>query len=218
MNRNLFSTLSRFLAATLFLLLLSAANNAMAADMVDIECPDEVGIGQPFFVKISSRYPLDDLTVKWRGKTLKPQVEGEGYYYHSTLILGTDLRADAGEDTLEVSAVLWGHFRKFSKTLPIVPVKYQSETLSVPPKMVTPPQEVLDRIAKEKALIKAALATQSPERYWTLPFSRPTKGIMLSRFGLYRVFNGEAKRRHTGLDFRAWKGTPFTPSQRVPLS
>ena len=32
---------------------------------------------------------------------------------------------------------------------------------------------------------------------------------MLSRFGLHRVFNGTSAARHTGLDFRAWLGTPL---------
>lgn len=65
------------------------------------------------------------------------------------------------------------------------------------------------RIKRERKLIRAAIGTVSPERYWELPFTRPAKGKMLSRFGLHRVFNGNVKARHTGLDFRAWLGTPL---------
>lgn len=197
------------LFCSLALLVALLAPNAFAAGMVEIETPDEVGIGQPFLVKISSRYTLDGLTVKWQGREVKPQVEEAPYDYSAMVILGTSLKSDPGMGELEISASLWGNFRRFKKKLPIVPVNYQKETLSVPPKMVTPPQEVLDRIARERKAMKTALKTQSSERMWSMPFTRPVKGKMLSRFGLYRVFNGEAKRRHTGLDFRAWKGTPL---------
>lgn len=185
------------------------APGALASGMVEIETPGKVGIGQPFLVKISSRYQLGDLTVKWQGREVKPQVEEAPNDYTAMVILGTSLKTEPSVGELEVSASLWGNFRRFKKELPIVTVQYQKETLSVPPKMVTPPQETMDRIARERAAMKNALQIQSPERMWDLPFTRPVKGKMLSRFGLYRVFNGEAKRRHTGLDFRAWQGTPL---------
>lgn len=190
--------------------IISLQSSALAAGLVEIECPDEVGIGQPFLVTITSRYSLGDLTVKWQGREVKPQVTEEGVNdYSATVILGTSLKAEPSVGKLHVSASLWGNFRRFKKELPIVPVTYQKETLSVPPKMVTPPAETMDRIHRERQLALNALKTQSPDRLWEFPFTRPVKGKMLSRFGLYRVFNGEAKRRHTGLDFRAWLGTPL---------
>lgn len=190
-------------------LLLSVPAASVAAGMVEIKTPDQVGIGQPFLVEISSRYSLGDLTVTWQGREVKPQVTEADYDYSALVILGTSLKADPGEGSLKVSASLWGNLRRFEKKIPIVPVKYKKETLSVPPKMVKPPAETLERIARERALILKALRTQSPERLWSIPFTRPAKGKMLSRFGLHRVFNGDTKRRHTGLDFRAWEGTPL---------
>lgn len=82
------------------------------------------------------------------------------------------------------------------------------ETLTVAPRMVKPPKEAQIRIAKEREIIGNALSMVSPQRHWELPFYRPVEGKMLSRFGLHRVFNGDTKSRHTGLDFRAWLGTP----------
>lgn len=193
----------------LFSLPLTITTEAFAVGMVEIEAPSEVGIGQPFLVRISSRYTLDDLTVTWQGREVKPEVAEADYDYSAIVILGTGLKSEPGFGDLKVSATLWGHFRRFEKRLKIVPVDYKKETLTVAPKMVKPSEESLKRIAEERKLIKAALQTQSPKRMWDLQFTRPAKGKMLSRFGLHRVFNGHTKARHTGLDFRAWLGTPL---------
>ncbi len=208
------NTLSKYaLLGALFCLFVLAApgvnDRAVAAGMVEIETPAEVGIGQPFLVRISSRYTLDDLTVTWQGREVKPEVAEAENDYSALVILGTKLKAEPSVGTLKVSASLWGNFRRFEKSIPIVPVNYKKETVSVPPKMVKPPKETLERIARERKAILTALETESPIRKWSLPFTRPTKGKMLSRFGLHRVFNGHTKARHTGLDFRAWEGTPL---------
>jgi murein DD-endopeptidase MepM/ murein hydrolase activator NlpD len=127
----------------------------------------------------------------------------------SVLLLGVDLRGGTGAYPLEVTARIWGHERRFSRTIEVGESEWGIETLSVAPKMVRPPASEQARIEKDREAVRAALATASPERYWTAPLYRPVKGKMLSRFGLYRTFNGNVAARHTGLDFRAWLGTPI---------
>lgn len=195
----------------ILLLLLCLSASAMAApyDMVDIQSPARVGEGKPFLVRIASWYPLENVRVHWNGQTVRPTVVRDGDRSNSMLLLGIGLRGELGKYSIEVVADIWGHERRFSKVVEVMASTWGAETLRVAPKMVTPPEEERARIEREREQIRAALGIVSSERYWEIPFSRPAKGKMLSRFGLHRVFNGHTKSRHTGLDFRAWLGTPL---------
>lgn len=191
-----------------FMLLFSPAF-VNAGELVEIEAPDTVGVGKPFLVSIASWYPLDNVRVQWNGKTMRPTVVKQDGKSNAIMLLGIGLRGKIGTYTIALTADIWGHERRFVRNVTVVESTWGKETLRVPPKMVKPPEEVLARIKQERELIQTALNTVSPQRYWDVPFSRPAKGKMLSRFGLYRIFNGDTKGRHTGLDFRAWMGTPL---------
>ncbi|MGE4424269.1 MAG: M23 family metallopeptidase [Pseudodesulfovibrio sp.] len=182
---------------------------ALAGDMVDVTAPANVGRGKPFVVRIATWYPLQDLEVRWNGRSVHPAVTKVGERSEAVLLLGIGLRGETGTYPLEVVAHIWGHERRFSRAIEVGESAWGTETLSVAPKMVRPPASERARIEKDRELLRAALAQASPERYWTAPFFRPVKGKMLSRFGLYRTFNGNVAARHTGLDFRAWLGTPI---------
>ncbi len=77
------------------------------------------------------------------------------------------------------------------------------------PKMVSPDPEDLDRIAAER---ERQIRVRSQFR--DVPVARtdldlPTSGRLSSRFGLRRVFNGEPRAPHTGLDVAAPAGAPI---------
>jgi len=202
----------RVAAFVLLLVLLPAlagAAEVKVPDMVEILTPTPVGVGKPFLVRVTSWYPMRDLRVAWKGKTVRPEVTEEGGKFNALVLLGVGLRGDVGTYPIDVTVDIWGHERQFATTVDVVESTWQKETLTVEPKLVKPPAEVMDRIRREREQINAALETVSAKRYWEVPFTRPVKGKMLSRFGLHRVFNGDTKARHTGLDFRAWMGTPL---------
>jgi hypothetical protein len=75
--------------------------------------------------------------------------------------------------------------------------------------MVSPDPEDLDRIAAER---ERQIRVRSQFR--DVPVARtdldlPTAGRLSSRFGLRRVFNGEPRAPHTGLDVAAPAGAPI---------
>jgi len=210
MNRKLFG--KRLWPLVLCLVLLACfclPVPVRAGGMVDVQAPGSVGRGKPFVVRIGTWYPLQDLEVRWNGRSVHPAVTRNGERSEAVLLLGVGLRGELGAYPLEVVAHIWGHERQFSRTIKVGQSEWGTETLSVAPKMVRPPASEQARIKKDREILRAALAEASPERYWTEPFFRPVKGKMLSRFGLYRTFNGNVAARHTGLDFRAWLGTPI---------
>ena len=78
----------------------------------------------------------------------------------------------------------------------------------LPPAMVTPPPEVLERIRREGARISAARARDSHTRWFADGFIRPTEGPISGVYGSQRILNGEPRRPHYGLDMAPPAGTP----------
>ncbi len=77
----------------------------------------------------------------------------------------------------------------------------------LPPKMVTPPAEVLARIGREAALIKRARAVDRAEPLFESGFVWPVQGPITGVFGSQRILNGEPRRPHYGIDIAAPAGT-----------
>jgi murein DD-endopeptidase MepM/ murein hydrolase activator NlpD len=71
---------------------------------------------------------------------------------------------------------------------------------------VTPNPEDAARIEKEQALMGPAWRAQPEGILATLVFRQPTPGDLTSSFGLRRIFNGEPRAPHSGLDIRAPQG------------
>ena len=178
-------------------------------DFISINAPESVEVGQPFLIRLSSSQKLDDLEVFWNERSVRPSITTEKGMSHALVLLGTRLSTSLKDIPLEVQARIHGKMLRFHTIIQVASREYQREALSVDPRMITPPKRMMERIKSEREVALKAIKTMSPQRLWKVPFALPVKGKMLSRFGLHRVFNGESKRRHKGLDFRAYLGTPI---------
>jgi len=67
----------------------------------------------------------------------------------------------------------------------------------------------LERIRRESKIIKAALAAWRDSKDVPLRFDLPVLGPVSSPFGLRRVFNGEPRAPHSGIDIAVPAGTPI---------
>lgn len=74
---------------------------------------------------------------------------------------------------------------------------------------VTPDPEHLKRIQRELNEQIAAYKIFSPRQPSNLMLDRPVDGRLSSAFGLRRIFNGEERNPHSGLDFAVPSGTPI---------
>jgi len=78
----------------------------------------------------------------------------------------------------------------------------------LPPKMVTPPKEVLERIKREGAMIAKVRALNTDGNWFANDFAWPATGRISGVFGSQRILNGEPRRPHFGIDVAAPTGTP----------
>jgi len=88
--------------------------------------------------------------------------------------------------------------------------KYKIQRIDgLPPKKVTPPPEVFDRIKKDNILIGNARAIDSKLLFFKDKFIYPIdKYIITGVYGSQRILNGKPRRPHYGIDFHAPEGTP----------
>jgi hypothetical protein len=85
---------------------------------------------------------------------------------------------------------------------------YTTQSLKVPDAKVNLSAADLRRNEREHELMDRALNHWSELPPATLRWPPPVPGVRSSSFGLRRVFNGESRNPHTGMDIAAAAGTP----------
>ena len=173
-----------------------------------LNVPGVVYDGEPFVVEFAAQ-GAERVTIAWRGKTLAvaPLPEAPGRF---TALLSVPLDEKRKSFPLAMT-VAWsgGGEETFKADLPVKKRKYPVQRLTVDSKYVTHPPEMQEKIDRDSAEMRAAVNTVSPHRSWTLPMKRPVPGVVTSLYGLRRVFNGEPKNPHKGVDYDAREGDPI---------
>ena len=188
------------------LILATAPGPELQAAQLRLECPEVIGIGLPFVVRVESDEPLDRLRVEWAGKTLT--VPGAGKKAVEFL-LGTDvLKSRPGSETLRILKLGLSPLAVQTSIL-VEQRDFPEQRLTVPTEMASPPAAVQERIARENAEIRAVLNTVSPDSHLILPLMRPVPGEVSSAYGLKRFFNDMERNPHRGLDLRAALSDPI---------
>ena len=115
-------------------------------------------------------------------------------------------RDAASEATLEIIAPGGAVDRR---ALKVEPRDYDIQRIDgLPRKMVTPPADVLARIRREGAAIKAARMHDTRIAYFRSGFIWPARGRISGVYGSQRILNGEPRRPHYGIDIAGPVGTP----------
>jgi murein DD-endopeptidase MepM/ murein hydrolase activator NlpD len=110
-----------------------------------------------------------------------------------------------------VLEVAWPDGNVETRRLAVAKRDYKIQRIDgLPPKMVTPPDEVLARIRAENARIAEARAVDRAEPLFESGFVWPVLGPISGVFGSQRVLNSEPRRPHYGVDVAAPPGTPVT--------
>jgi murein DD-endopeptidase MepM/ murein hydrolase activator NlpD len=114
-------------------------------------------------------------------------------------VVGIPLSAKPGQDAIDVD----GRPVPFA----IKPKRYPEQRVQLKnPRMVNPTAEDEARIAKEMILTAPAWQARPEQLTPSLTFHQPTPGSLTASFGMRRIFNGEPRSPHQGLDIRAPQG------------
>jgi len=123
-----------------------------------------------------------------------------------TALVGIPLAATPGEASIAVRTGS-GSERQIAYT--IAPKQYREQRLSVPPRTVDLSPEDEARYERERAHLATVMATFTDLRPdASLQMRVPVPGRRSSSFGLRRVFNGQSRNPHSGMDIAAGTGTP----------
>ena len=128
-----------------------------------------------------------------------------------TALVGIPLATTPGEQSVGVKTD--GRSRSMSFT--VRDKQYVEQRLKVSPKTVDLSAEDNARYEREAAHLKTVMATfTQPPPSGSLHMRVPVPGRRSSSFGLRRVFNGQSRNPHSGMDIAAPTGTPV----RAPLA
>jgi murein DD-endopeptidase MepM/ murein hydrolase activator NlpD len=133
--------------------------------------------------------------------------DGDGW----SAVVGIALATEPGTQTLRVEPVSGA-----ARTLEfeVATKAYATQSLTVEPRKVNPLPEDLARIEAETARVQRALTTWRESSDVPLALAAPVDGERSDSYGMRRIFNGEARKPHSGMDIAAPEGTPI----RAPAS
>ncbi len=198
-------TLGFLLSVSCFLCVL-CVTEAFAQE-ARLTSPEQVARGDAFLVSVLSPTPVPSVKFTWRGKQYTvssiPWEKGS----KADILLGTPVDKNEGK-SLPLVAIL-SNGKKLQSKIGIYDKERPVQKLTVDRKYVSPSAKELERIRSDQKKSAAAAATFSAERHWSLPMYRPLTGGVSSVFGVKRVFNGEPRSVHKGLDLRGAEGTPI---------
>ncbi len=137
------------------------------------------------------------------GERVPVLVQGDAIAW--TALVGIPLAAPVGPAHLRVVPAE-GSERDLGYT--VAPKKYQEQRLTVAPRTVDLSPEDNARYERERAHQQQVMATFTTPLPAQLRMRAPVPGRRSSSFGLRRVFNGQPRNPHSGMDIAAPAGTP----------
>ncbi len=184
---------------------------ALATTLAGLVCFFAIGEAQA--LPRESRVPGGVAYVTVPGGSEAPVVEFDGHRAAVvkrdggwTAIVGIPLAVKAGKQTLKVRSP----DGPVEVSFEILDKQYRTQHLTIKnERQVNPPPEDLKRIEQEQARSNAALSMFTAEGAPVLQLASPVKGRRSDSYGSRRVFNGQPRNPHSGMDIAAPTGTPI---------
>jgi murein DD-endopeptidase MepM/ murein hydrolase activator NlpD len=117
-------------------------------------------------------------------------------------IVGLPLATEPGEQKLEVREAAGTRSVAFK----VLPKKYREQKLTVPQRQVDLSPEDAARVEKEQARLRSLYDSFSDGVPGTFLLQVPVAGVRQNTFGSRRVFNGQSRNPHSGMDIAAGTG------------
>lgn len=102
-----------------------------------------------------------------------------------------------------------------TRSIPVLPRVFDIQSITgVAQKYVEPPPEDLKRIAEERRVIAEARAGAADASDFEAGFIWPVEGPISGVFGSQRIFNGQPRAPHSGVDIAAGRGSTVVAASR----
>lgn len=149
--------------------------------------------------------------VTWQGRPVLVATDGGRH----KAIVGITLATEPGNYMLEVTDAAGA---KATVPVKIVAKKYREQRLTVPPSQVDLSPQDAARVEAETKRQRASIDSFSATLPATFQLQQPTAGPRSDSYGSRRLFNGQARNPHSGMDIAAPTGTPIVaPADGVVL-
>ena len=205
MSPNLVRSKSKLLFIAAMAMMLSAPLQAASAGSSAVTWqPAKLVRGSPVLFRVAAPARVQSVTGTWFGHELQFFQNGKSWY----ALAGIPVETHAGVYKLELKETSPAGVVQVQKNVVIATAKYPRITIQVAKKFTEPNPQELKQISADKEVKKTVLSSQTPDRLWQGDFEAPVSSPISDVFGTERVFNGEVKSRHLGLDFAAPAGTP----------
>lgn len=143
-----------------------------------------------------------DPRVEWEGRRVLTVIDGA----RRKAVLGIALAVEPGEHALTARDAAGA-----ARSIPVkvVAKKYREQKLTVPQRQVDLSPEDAARVEKEQLRLRALYDSFSDASPTTLALQPPIAGVRSDSYGSRRVFNGQSRNPHSGMDIAASTGTPI---------
>jgi murein DD-endopeptidase MepM/ murein hydrolase activator NlpD len=163
--------------------------------------------GSPIEFSVLPPLRLTSLSGEWCGHDVFFSVNSPTRHWYG--LAGVSLETKPGTYILQLKGTTKaGKEIAFERKIAVHAAKYPSIAVTVPSKFIEPSPEQLQEIKKDKEIKVETFRHFEPQREWSGSFSPPVTARISDLFGTRRVFNGETKSVHEGLDYAVPTGTP----------
>lgn len=122
-------------------------------------------------------------------------------------VVGLPLEAKPGQHSLDIEH---GDGRRERRAFIVADKAYETQRLTIEDKRKVEPNAAdMERIRIETTRIGKALRRFSEQSAVPTDFLQPTAGARSSSFGSRRIFNGQPRKPHSGMDIAAAEGAPI---------
>jgi murein DD-endopeptidase MepM/ murein hydrolase activator NlpD len=142
--------------------------------------------------------------VTWMGKRVCLVANEENHTWHG--FIAVDLRQKPGPYSLLVKSSSSRKERRVD--IEVEKKDYGVRRLTVPKEMVDLDAQTFERVKKEAKTMTALWQAPTSETVWQGSFLRPLDGEVVGPFGRRSIINDQPRSPHSGVDFRAARGTP----------
>lgn len=198
------------------MVLTPGSSEALAFSSSDITLSSRtIGQGQLCLIRI--RVEEGEVPhVLWRKKEVYLVPNGAKTLWYG--FLSADLEARKGD--FEVAVTVGPPDEKTDIWERITKKFYGVRRLTLPKKMVDLDPKTLERVEREARAMRKLWEASPSAPLWRGPFIRPVPGVVVGPFGRDSIINNEPRAPHSGVDFRAARGTPVkaTNNGRVVLT